>query len=278
MATNLRCIIKLLHCRLTYLFLEMNVNQYLKIISLCFSAFMLTLSTLSPANAMGGAGKDSTNSADIVMPSTGDSQGKIYGKVIETIDSGSYTYVHVDSGKEKYWAATAPVTLKTGSMVSFGTSMPMTNFTSKALDRTFDLIYFVGALNTDQIGDQTAKADAKIPAGHVPINSDDVIKVDNIKKAANGITIDEALTQKQKLAGQSVVIRGVVVKYTPQVMKKNWIHIRDSSSAIDLVVTTSDTVNKGDVILVSGKLQIDRDFGYGYVYDVLLEDSSVAIE
>ena len=61
-------------------------------------------------------------------------------------------------------------------------------------------------------------------------------------------------------------------------MGKNWIHIRDSSSDADLVVTTSDEVQKGDVVLVSGKLQLDRDFGYGYVYDVLLEDSTVTIE
>jgi hypothetical protein len=256
----------------------MNVNQFLKITKLCLSVFLLTLITQGPANAMGGAGDDSKDSADIVMPSTGDSQGKIYGKVIETIDSGSYTYVHVDDGKDQYWAATAPVTLQTGSMVSFGTGMPMTNFTSKTLDRTFDLIYFVGQIKTDKVGNHAAKADAKSTTGGTPTNFDDTINVDNIMKAANGITIDEALTQKQKLAGQTVLIRGVVVKYTPKVMNKNWIHIRDSSSSENLTITTSNTVKKGDVILVTGKLQLDRDFGYGYVYDVLLEDSSVTIE
>ena len=254
------------------------MNNFFKLTNLCLSVIVLGLFTFGPANGMGSAGKESTGNAENLTPSTEIEKGKIYGKVIETIDSGSYTYVHVDSGKGKYWAATAPVTLQTGSMVSFETAMQMTNFTSKTLDRTFDIIYFVGALNTDQVGDQVAQADAKIPAGHVPINSDDAIKVDNIKKATNGITIDEALTQKQKLAGQTVVIRGVVVKYTPQVMKKNWIHIRDSSSSKDLTVTTSSTVEKGDVILVSGKLQLDQDFGYGYVYDVLLEDSTVTIE
>ena len=104
------------------------------------------------------------------------------------------------------------------------------------------------------------------------------IDVDDIKKAANGITINETLTEKQKLAGETIQVRGMVVKYTPKVMGKNWIHIRDSSSDTDLVVTTSDQVQKGDVVLVSGKLQLDRDFGYGYVYDVLLEDSTVTIE
>ena len=262
------------------------MNQFLKISKLCISVLFLTLIAPGLANAMGssdnsseGAADDSSaGSADIVMPDTGDSQGKIYGKVIETMDSGSYTYAHVDSGKEKYWVATAPVPLQTGSMVSFGTSMLMKNFTSKSLDRTFDTIYFVGQLNTDQVSDHAAKADTQKTTGGTPTRFDDTIKVDNIKKAANGITIGEALAQKQTLAGQTVVVRGVVVKYTEKVMGKNWVHIRDSSSAESLTVTTANTAAKGDVILVSGKLQIDQDFGYGYVYDVLLEDSTVTVE
>ena len=254
------------------------MNQFFKIAKLCLSVFFLTFSTMGPANAMGSADKSPEGSADIVMPSTTYSQGKIYGKVIETMDSGSYTYVQVDNGKEKYWAATAPVTLEKGSMVSFGTSMPMENFTSKTLNRTFDVIYFVGEINTDQAVDHAAKADTTNATAGAPTKFDDTIKVDNIEKATNGITIDEALTQKQKLAGQTVLVRGVVVKYTEKVMGKNWIHIRDSSSAESLTITTANTVAKGDVILVSGKLQLDQDFGYGYVYDVLLEDSTVTVE
>jgi len=254
------------------------VNNFFKLTNLCLSVFLLSLFTFGPANGMGSTGKDSEGSAENLTPSTEVEKGKIYGKVIETIDSGSYTYVHVDNGKEKYWAATAPVILETGSMVAFGTGMPMTNFTSKTLNRTFDTIYFVGQITTDKSGEHGAKAGMNSTTAGAPTNFDDTITADNIKKATNGITIDEALTQKQKLAGQTVLIRGVVVKYTPKVMKKNWIHIRDSSSAENLVVTTSNTVQKGDVILVSGKLQLDQDFGYGYVYDVLLEDSSVTIE
>ena len=238
------------------------MNRIVKSISIYSAAFLLTFSGLSLAQS---------NSA-------GNSPAKIYGKVIETMDSGSYTYVHVDSGEEKYWVASAPVTLEAGSMVSFGTSMPMTNFTSKALDRTFDLIYFVGQITTDQTNAHAGSADMPAKTGSASVDSAESIDVGDIKKAANGITIDQALTEKQKLSGETVQVRGMVVKYTPKVMGKNWIHIRDSSSATDLVVTTSGTVKKGDVILVSGKLQLDQDFGYGYVYDVLLEDSTVTIE
>ena len=200
---------------------------------------------------------------------------KIYGKVIETLNAGNYTYVHVDSGEEKYWAATPTVSLKKGSMVAFIPATPMNNFSSNTLDRTFDVVYFVERIITDQ-PDTHGSSTGTNP--NASTKSAESIDVDDIKKAANGITINETLTEKQKLAGETIQVRGMVVKYTPKVMGKNWIHIRDSSSDTDLVVTTSDEVQKGDVVLVSGKLQLDRDFGYGYVYDVLLEDSTVTIE
>lgn len=246
------------------------MNKFFNFTSLCLSAFLLTISTSCQV--------DSHNGTDKLIAKNENSQGRFYGKVIETIDTGNYTYIHVDNGKEKHWAAAPPVTLEKGRMVSFVPSMPMTNFTSKTLGRTFDIVYFVGQIYTDQAVGHPTKAEVKNTAGNTPTKPDDSIKVDNIKKAANGITISEALTQKQKLAGQTVRIRGIVVKYTAKVMKKNWIHIRDSSSSKDLAVTTSDTAKKGDVIVVSGKLQLDRDFGYGYVYDVLLEDSAITIE
>ena len=199
--------------------------------------------------------------------------GKIYGKVIETINTGNYTYVHVDTGKQKHWAAAPPVSLKTGSMVAFIPNMPMKNFVSKTLDRKFDVVYFVGQIYTDKASDHPVKADP-----HKLIKKTPDKPVTGIKKAANGNTINEVFSQKQELAGQIIRIRGVVVKYTPQVMGKNWVHIRDSSSSEDLTLTTAETVKKGDVILVSGKLQLNKDFGYGYTYDVLLEDSSINIE
>lgn len=236
------------------------MNRIFKSMSIYLSVLLLSFSGLSLAQS---------NSA-------GTSPEKIYGKVIETMDSGSYTYVQVDTGEEKYWVASPPIALKTGSMVAFIPNMQMKKFVSKTLDRTFDTIYFVGQIITDQADAHAGSANST--TGSTSVNNADNVDVGSIKKAANGITIDQALTEKQKFAGETVQVRGMVVKYTPKVMGKNWIHIRDSSSATDLVVTTSGAVAKGDVILVSGKLQLDKDFGYGYIYDVLLEDSTVTVE
>jgi hypothetical protein len=70
------------------------------------------------------------------------------------------------------------------------------------------------------------------------------------------------------------------VKFTPDVLKKNWLHVRDGSgsdaqSTNDLVVTTLDRANVGDVVLVKGVVHTERNLGSGYAYPVLLEDATL---
>ncbi|MGW8313899.1 MAG: nucleotide-binding protein, partial [Desulfuromonadales bacterium] len=76
-------------------------------------------------------------------------------------------------------------------------------------------------------------------------------------------------------------VRGKVVKFSPQIMGKNWIHIQDGTGEAgsnDLTVTTNTTANVGDTVVISGTLTADKDFGYGYQYSVLVEDAEVATE
>jgi hypothetical protein len=64
-------------------------------------------------------------------------------------------------------------------------------------------------------------------------------------------------------------------------MGKNWLHLQDGSGSKgtnDLTVTTNEMVKIGDLILVSGVVSVDRDFGFGYSYEVILEDAEVILE
>jgi hypothetical protein len=65
-------------------------------------------------------------------------------------------------------------------------------------------------------------------------------------------------------------------------MGRNWLHIRDGSTSAegsnDLTVTTADTAAVSDTVLVRGTVATDKDFGFGYRYDVLLEESKVTVE
>lgn len=100
-----------------------------------------------------------------------------------------------------------------------------------------------------------------------------------IKKADQ--TVAEIYAGQNGLLGTVVKVRGKVVKFSRQIMGKNWIHLQDgtgSTGTNDLTVTTADSAKVGDIVLVSGKISQNRDFGGGYKYALILEDAKVAVE
>jgi len=203
-------------------------------------------------------------------------EGRIYGTVVESMVAGPYTYVKVEDGKKSYWAAAPKTEVANGSLVAFDTKMEMKEFTSKTLNRQFDVVYFTDRLITDKKSEKTDKADPHANNKHMPLPT--AQPVTDISKAKDGKTIAEILAQKQDLKTQVIKVRGKVMRYSSQVMNKNWIHIKDSSTDHALTITTTDTAEKGDVILATGKIVLDMDIGHGYQYDVVMEEAKVVVE
>lgn len=205
------------------------------------------------------------------------------GQVLETMDSGAYTYVLVDAGTEKVWAAGSQFEVKVGDRVSFGGGLPMANFHSKTLNRDFEMIYFTGGIRNESRPGAVASGDP-LPKGHPDISgqtSRPNLDVSNIKKARDGRTIEEVFADKASLAGKEVKVRGKVVKVSSQIMGKNWIHIKDGTGkkgTDDLTVTTEAEAKVGDVVLVTGKVAVDKDFGYNYQYPVMIEEAKLKVE
>jgi hypothetical protein len=207
----------------------------------------------------------------------------IAGKVVETMNAGAYTYVQVDDGSKKVWAAAPQFAVAVGDHVIVPEGMPMRDFQSKTLGRTFDLVYFVSAI---QVVGKTATqhlAAAHAGVGHAAAAAPAAVAVDlsNIPKAAGGHTVAELYADKTTLAGKEVAVRGRVVKFTPAVMGKNWVHVRDgtgSTGTNDLTVSTKASATVGDLVLVRGTLSTDRDLGAGYHYDIIIEDANLAVE
>jgi hypothetical protein len=59
-------------------------------------------------------------------------------------------------------------------------------------------------------------------------------------------------------------------------MGKNWIHVQDGSEfngEFDLTITTNAVAEVGQTITFEGTIALDKDFGYGYVYSILMEDA-----
>ena len=64
------------------------------------------------------------------------------GTVVETMNSGGYTYAEVDENGQKAWVAAMQTKVKVGDTVEFADAPPMVNFQSKTLKRTFDKLIF----------------------------------------------------------------------------------------------------------------------------------------
>lgn len=93
-------------------------------------------------------------------------------------------------------------------------------------------------------------------------------------------TVAEIVTTASSLKDKTVLVRGKVVKYNPEVMGKNWVHLRDGSGSAadhsnDLLVTTQDKTEVGAVVTAKGVVRTDKDFGSGYAYKVLVEEAAL---
>jgi len=205
-------------------------------------------------------------------------------EVLETMDSGGYTYVRLKDGESELWVAGPTTTVKVGDRITVPSAMEMKDFTSKSLDRTFDSIWFAGSLLTAEGAEAAAKADlvakahgaAKMSGAETP-----AVAPGRIPKADGGFTVEELYARKDELAGKEVLVRGVVVKSLSGIMGKNWLHLQDGSGqdgTKDLTVTTDATANVGDLVLVRGSLTRDKDFGAGYSYDLIIENARVTKE
>lgn len=188
---------------------------------------------------------------------------------VEAIQVNSYTYIKVKEGDKEYWMAITTVDVKKGETLYYETAMEMKNFESKELKRTFDSIFFVD--NLSKIPPATAQG-IKASPQKPTIGKEEV----SVTPALGGITISQLFSNTGSYANKSVKINGKVVKVNNGIMGKNWAHIQDGTNGngeYDLTVTTMDKVSVGEIVTFEGKISLNKDFGYGYSYKVLLEDA-----
>lgn len=210
----------------------------------------------------------------------------VSGKVLQTMNANGYSYIYVEQADgKKTWVAVPETPIKVGSEMSFKPGMNMGQFESPALKRTFDTMIFSGGVLSG--GATTPVADPGKGQGVSPGSqgaSADKAKKISVEKATgpNAYTVAEAYSKSAKLNKKTVVIRGQVVKFSSGIMNKNWIHIQDGTGSEkkkthNLVCTSStDIADVGDVVTITGTLIKDRDFGAGYKYPVIIEDTKVS--
>jgi hypothetical protein len=212
--------------------------------------------------------------------------GMIRGEALETMDSGGYTYVFMDTGQDQRWVASLETPVAVGDVVQTDQGMAMNGFTSNTLNRTFNVVYFVSSLQNLSGGSQPmAQASGELPAGHPDITGDApaAVAVADIEAFEQGKDIAYVYANKDDLAGSEITLRGKVVKYNPGILGWNFMHIQDGSGNSDagdsdLIVTTKSSTEVGETVVVTGNIVLDKDYGAGYSYPVLLEDASITSE
>lgn len=220
----------------------------------------------------------------------------VTGKVLEKLDAAPYSYLKLATATGEAWAAVPQATTKVGEEVTIAVSAPMPNFESKTLNRKFDMVLFGTLGGGEAAAAQPAPAPSAGPQGgeqpspaamaaqhQAAAAGPTDVKIAKIAKAAgpDGKTVEELFTQKTGLKDKAVTVKAQVVKFSPGIMGRNWIHLRDGSGKADknthdVTVTTQDDVKVGDVVTIKGTVKLDRDFGAGYAYPVIIEDAKVS--
>ncbi len=210
------------------------------------------------------------------------------GKVAETMNSGGYTYILLQTKTKMSWVAIAETKVDLGQEVVLAPGMEMVDFHSKSLDRTFDTIIFSEGLITQggsvagqgsAHGSESAQEKTLGSKGAKPAAKGDI----KSEKAAgeNAYTVAELFEKRKELDNKDIVLKGEVVKVTARIMNKNWLHIQDGTGSAqdgtnDMVVTTMDLPSVGDNVTIKGVLFSDKDFGSGYRYDAIVEFGQVS--
>ena len=195
-------------------------------------------------------------------------------KILETTNSGGYTYIKVDENGKQYWAAIPSSKVNVGDTIKIKEQTWMTNFKSKSLDKTFDKIMFAdlgqrkgisGVKNVHGIhGQMKNKKTQEKP--NPAFNKDLVIA----KNSAIKTTISELYNNTAKYKNKNVEVEAKVLQVSNKVMGNTWVKIFDGKEAIIFRSTNeNEKLKKDDKVKVIGTLNTDVDYGYGFKYELI---------
>ena len=197
------------------------------------------------------------------------------GIVKEVIQTTNYTYCFVNTNNTDYWIAISKLNINEGEVIYYNKGLEMLNFHSKELDRTFSVVYFVQKASKNPNSGIVTNTVTKDNLTTKP-------KIDkknfSYDKAFDGITICDLYANRDKYANKKVRIRGRITKFNSSIMSRNWAHIQDgtdNNGNFDLTVTTQETVNIDELVTFEGTIALDKDFGAGYFYPIIMEEAVI---
>ncbi|WP_127139717.1 hypothetical protein [Flagellimonas marinaquae] len=266
----------------------MNVKIRNAVSASLFIALLTTSCNNSPkvveATSNGGtdAGNDNpfeVRNPDIAVTPPGNPFGNALHQVTiaEVLQASRYVYLRVEEKGDSFWIATRKMEARPGETYFYQGGLLKTQFESKEHNRMFDTIYLVSNLvsrdHSKQMQGQTVpqpRLNKNVPS---PAKADIPMHTDENVVHKGVVQISDVVNNPKAYEGTTVEVRGVCAKINPNIMDRNWIHIKDGSQdGYDLVITSSSYVPEGEEFAMRAVVRLNRDFGAGYAYDLILED------
>lgn len=203
--------------------------------------------------------------------------GDLSGVVTEVLQTPSYTYIKLKDNVEEKWIAVTQREMEIGQTLYYEQGMEMKNFESKTLNRTFPSIWFVS---------KAAFTKTYAPNSAVPVQSPHKKNMRKssaqasvtIDKKNDEISIADLYKNPAGFEGKVIKIKGQVTKFNANILNKNWVHIQDGTEfngKYDLTITTNETTQISDIVTFEGKITLNKDFGAGYKYAVIMEQAVI---
>lgn len=197
-------------------------------------------------------------------------------EAIEILQANRYTYLKVKEKVDTFWIAASKFEPKIGNTYFYRGGLLKTNFESQEHKRIFDKIFLVTSIiDASAHPGGNAGSTGEIPEGtpHTHVHNHE------IKDIKGAIKLSDLLTNKEKYKNKVVVVTGKCVKSNDGIMGKNWVHIQDGTKQngkpCDITITTQEFVSVGDNVAFEGKIILNKDFGAGYKYDILIEEAKL---
>lgn len=195
--------------------------------------------------------------------------------VMDVLQTSQYTYLQVLEGNEVKWVAVTRQEAKIGDSFYYDNALEMNNFHSNELDRTFEVIYFINQVSRTPLA---ATPHSHSGNQHSRRVQDETRSGISLSKNPDELTIGQIFANPSEFSGKEITIRGIVVKVNPEIMGTNWIHLQDGTGdngKFDLTITSNDQPQLNSEVTFRGTVVVNKDFGSGYFYDVLVENGSL---
>lgn len=190
--------------------------------------------------------------------------------VDEVIQTTSYTYLLANENEKLQWLALPKIEASEGDVYYYEDGMEMKDFKSNELDRTFASVMFLKEIQSDKFKNES------VPSDHLkPKTEKQNITITPVEGT---ISIAELFGNSNNYANKMIKIQGEVVKFSSNIMGKNWIHLQDgteSDGKNDLTITTDQMAKVGEIIIIEGKITLEKDFGSGYFYELIMEEAKI---